>query len=83
VSQAEALDLTLPDPDLQWNSERQHHDFGAIDWAELTRVINGDGPCNAQRMERRVSAHEDGRWVREAAQAYAAKHQADKAGAAA
>ena len=40
-------------------------------------MIKGDGPCNAQRMERRVSAHEEGRWVREAAQAYAAKHQAD------
>jgi len=76
VSQAEALDLQLPDPDLKWNEERQHYDFGAIDWSELTRVIKGDGPCNAQRMERRVSAHEEGRWVREAAQAYAAKHAA-------
>ena len=36
-------------------------------------MIKGDGPCNAQRMERRVSAHEDGRWVREAAEAYAEK----------
>jgi len=77
VSQAEVLDLTLPDPDLQWNPDRQHYDFGAIDWAELARVIKGDGPCNAQRMARRLSAHEDGRWVREAADAYAAKHRAD------
>jgi len=74
VDQAQALDLKLPDPDLVWNSERQHYDFGAIDWSELTRVIKGDGPCNAQRMERRVSAHEEGRWVREAANAYASKH---------
>ena len=76
VAQAESLDLQLPDPDLKWNEERQHYDFGAIDWSELTRVIKGDGPCNAQRMERRVSAHEEGRWVREAAQAYADKHAA-------
>jgi ring-1,2-phenylacetyl-CoA epoxidase subunit PaaA len=81
VSQAEALGLALPDPDLRWNSERQHHDFGAIDWAELTRVINGDGPCNAQRTAHRVSAHEKGRWVREAAEAYAAKQRVDKVGA--
>jgi ring-1,2-phenylacetyl-CoA epoxidase subunit PaaA len=75
VSQAEVLGLQLPDPDLVWNEQRQHYDFGAIDWHELTRVIKGDGPCNEQRMERRVSAHEDGRWVREAAQASASKHE--------
>ena len=74
VEQARALDLTLPDPDLVWNEERGHYDFGAIDWSELARVIKGDGPCNAQRMERRVVAHDDGRWVREAAAAYAEKH---------
>ena len=74
VEQARALDLTLPDPDLVWNEERGHYDFGAIDWTELTRVIKGDGPCNAQRMDRRVAAHEDGRWVREAASAYAEKY---------
>ncbi len=74
VGQAEVLGLTLPDPDLRWNAEREHYDFGEIDFAELTRVIKGDGPCNAQRMEHRRSAHENGAWVRDAAQAYAAKH---------
>ena len=74
VPQAKALDLTLPDPELRWNDERGHYDFGPIDWSELTRVIKGDGPCNAQRMERRRTAHEDGAWVRAAADAYAEKH---------
>jgi len=40
-------------------------------------VISGDGPCNAERVTRRRSAHEDGAWVREAATAHAAK-QADR-----
>ncbi|MCG6500509.1 1,2-phenylacetyl-CoA epoxidase subunit A, partial [Kitasatospora sp. A2-31] len=44
---------------------------------ELTRVIHGQGPCNAQRIERRRAAHEDGAWVREAASAYAAKRRAE------
>jgi ring-1,2-phenylacetyl-CoA epoxidase subunit PaaA len=74
VPQAEALGLSLPDPDLRWNDERGSYDFGDIDWSELNRVIKGDGPCNAQRMERRRSAHENGAWVREAADAYAEKH---------
>ena len=73
VPQAEVLGITLPDPDLRWNSQRGHYDFGAIDWDEFKRVIRGDGPCNAQRMSHRRRAHENGTWVREAAEAYAAK----------
>ncbi|WP_131739120.1 1,2-phenylacetyl-CoA epoxidase subunit PaaA [Actinomadura roseirufa] len=73
VPQAAALGVTLPDPDLRWNAERGHHDFGEVDWSELKRVISGDGPCNAERIEVRRAAHEDGAWVREAAAAHAAK----------
>ncbi|MEV0848156.1 1,2-phenylacetyl-CoA epoxidase subunit PaaA [Streptomyces sp. NPDC049954] len=74
VPQAEHLGVTLPDPELRWNEEEGRHDFGTPDYAELTRVIKGDGPCNRERVERRRAAHEDGAWVREAAAAYAAKH---------
>jgi ring-1,2-phenylacetyl-CoA epoxidase subunit PaaA len=74
VPQADRLGVTLPDPKLRWNAERGHHDFGTPDWDELRRVISGGGQCNAERVERRRAAHENGAWVREAAQAYAAKH---------
>jgi ring-1,2-phenylacetyl-CoA epoxidase subunit PaaA len=83
VPQAEVLGLTLPDPELRWNAERGHHDFGPIDWAELTRVIKGNGPCNRQRLEHRVQAHVDGAWVRAAAVAHAGKQAARAGGAAA
>lgn len=73
VPQAEALGLTLPDPELRWNDERGHYDHGPIDFTELFDVIKGNGPCNQERMAHRVGAHEDGAWVREAAEAYAAK----------
>ncbi|MDD0810662.1 1,2-phenylacetyl-CoA epoxidase subunit A [Curvibacter sp. RS43] len=73
VEQAKVLGVTLPDPDLKWNEERQHHDFGAIDWSEFWRVVGGDGPCNQERLGARVKAWEDGAWVREAALAHAAK----------
>jgi ring-1,2-phenylacetyl-CoA epoxidase subunit PaaA len=76
VPQAEALGLTLPDPDIAWNEERGHYDFGEIDFAELFEVIKGNGPCNRQRMAHRRRAHEDGAWVREAAAAYADKQEA-------
>jgi ring-1,2-phenylacetyl-CoA epoxidase subunit PaaA len=75
VPQAEALGLTLPDPDLRWDEERGHYDFGEIDFRELFEVIKGNGPCNKQRMAHRVRAHEEGAWVREAAAAYAGKQQ--------
>jgi ring-1,2-phenylacetyl-CoA epoxidase subunit PaaA len=75
VGQAEILGLTLPDPDLRWNAERGSYDFTQPDYAELMRVISGDGPCNRQRMEHRRRAHAEGAWVREAAAAYAAKQR--------
>lgn len=80
VPQAEALGLTLPDPELRWNPDRGHYDSGPIDFTELFEVVQGNGPCNAQRMAHRVRAHEEGAWVREAASAYAAKHAARSAG---
>ncbi|MDO5629677.1 MAG: 1,2-phenylacetyl-CoA epoxidase subunit PaaA [Mobilicoccus sp.] len=73
VPQAEALGLTLPDPDLKWNEERGHYDYGDLDWDEFMSVIAGHGPCNVQRMAHRIKAHEDGAWVREASAAYSRK----------
>jgi ring-1,2-phenylacetyl-CoA epoxidase subunit PaaA len=72
VPQAETLGVTLPDPELRWNDERGHHDFGQPDWEEFMAVVKGNGPCNAQRIAHRRKAHEDGAWVREAATAFAA-----------
>ena len=75
VPQAEYLGLKLPDPDLKWNAARGHYDFGKINWDEFYQVIGGNGPCNHERMSARISAHEDGAWVREAALAYADKQR--------
>jgi ring-1,2-phenylacetyl-CoA epoxidase subunit PaaA len=81
VPQAEALDLSLPDPELRWNDERGHYDFGEIDFTELFEVIKGNGPCNKQRLAHRVAAQEEGAWVREAAAAYAEKQKSRTTGA--
>jgi ring-1,2-phenylacetyl-CoA epoxidase subunit PaaA len=75
VPQAKFLGLTLPDPLLRWNEAAERHDFGPIDWSEFTRVLKGNGPCNAERLAARRSAHEEGAWVREAAMAYAEKQR--------
>jgi ring-1,2-phenylacetyl-CoA epoxidase subunit PaaA len=81
VPQAQALGVTLPDPQLRWNPERGHHDFGTPDWDEFWRVVSGDGPCNRQRIEHRGAVHEQGAWVREAATAHAAKQAAGRGAA--
>ena len=73
AEQVKTLGMTLPDPDLKWNDERGHYDFGPIDWAEFYRVIAGHGPCNAERLDARRDAHDEGAWVREAARAHALK----------
>lgn len=79
VPQAQLIGLTIPDPDLKWNEERGHYDFGAIDWEEFKQVVSGNGPCNAERIATRLKAKEDGLWVREAAMAYAEKKKMRKA----
>jgi ring-1,2-phenylacetyl-CoA epoxidase subunit PaaA len=75
VQQAHAIGLAVPDPDLVWNEQREHYDFGAIDWEEFQRVVSGNGPCNRQRLAHHVSAHKEGAWVREAMAAYEAKRR--------
>ena len=67
--------MTLPDPALKWNEERGHYDFGEIDWEEFWNVVNGNGPCNKERLEARAKAWENGQWVRDAAMAYSEKRK--------
>ena len=73
VPQGDFLGLAFPDPKLKWNGERGHYDFGEIDWTEFKNVVQGNGPCNRDRLQARVDAHEEGAWVREAAMAHAQK----------
>ena len=81
VPQANALGLTIPDPDLEYDEGTGHYRFGEIDWDEFWAVVKGKGPCNRERMKARRTAHENGRWVREAAAAYARKqHERAAAG---
>lgn len=79
VGQAEAIGLTIPDPDLKWNEETGHYEFGEINWDEFYNVIKGNGPCNKERLKARNEAHDKGEWVREAANAYAKKKKSKAA----
>lgn len=80
AQQVEVLGLQIPDPDLKWNEERGHYDFGPINWDEFWNVVKGNGPCNKERMAARIKAHEDGEWVRAAALEYARKEAAGLTG---
>jgi ring-1,2-phenylacetyl-CoA epoxidase subunit PaaA len=73
VPQAEALGITLPDPELHFDEETQQYVGGEIDWTEFFEVLGGNGPMNAERLRARREAHEEGAWVREAAAEYASK----------
>lgn len=76
VEQVKLLGMTLPDSDLKFNEVTGQYDFGEIHWNEFWAVVKGNGPCNRQRLEARNKAHEEGKWVRKAALAYAKKQQA-------
>ena len=73
AEQAKLINVTLPDPDLKWNEERGHYDFGKINWEEFWNVVSGNGPCNKERLDARRKAWEEGAWVREAAKVHAEK----------
>lgn len=75
AEQVKLLGMQLPDPALQWNTARNHYDFGAINWEEFWQVVKGNGPCNKERLEARKKAWENGQWVREAAAAHATKNK--------
>jgi ring-1,2-phenylacetyl-CoA epoxidase subunit PaaA len=60
------LGLTLPDPNLKKDEETGVWSFSDPDWDEFFRVINGDGPCNKERLAVRRMAEEKGEWVRKA-----------------
>jgi len=75
VPQVLQLGLEVPDPDLKFNEETGHYEFGEIDWHEFNEVIAGRGPCNHERIEARRKAWENGKCVRDAAVVYAKKQQ--------
>ncbi|MFC6689125.1 1,2-phenylacetyl-CoA epoxidase subunit PaaA [Jhaorihella thermophila] len=81
VPQIDYLGLERPDPTIKWNEERGHYDFAMPDWDEFFNVIKGNGPCNADRMENRRKAWEDGAWVREGLLEHARKKAARKVAA--
>ena len=78
VEQIKLLNMEIPDANLKWNEATGHYDFGKINWEEFYNVLNGNGPCNKERIAARIKADEDGAWVRKAAQAYADKKAAHK-----
>jgi ring-1,2-phenylacetyl-CoA epoxidase subunit PaaA len=75
AEQVKLLNMTLPDAQLRYNENTKHYDFGEINWDEFWQVVKGNGPCNKERLAARKKAWEEGRWVREAATAYAAKQK--------
>lgn len=68
------LDLSIPDPALRKNEETRKWEYTEPDWEEFKRVINGDGPCNKERLAVRRTAEEKGRWVRDALKKSASKY---------
>lgn len=78
VPQADILGLKIPDDKLKWNEKTGHYDFGDINWDEFWQVLDGNGPCNKERIEARKKAKENGKWVRDAAMAFAEKRKFKK-----
>lgn len=59
------LGLLIPDQNLRKN-EAGVWEYTEPDWEEFKQVINGNGPCNKERLAVRRMAEEKGAWVRQA-----------------
>jgi len=66
IPQAELIGLKIPDEHLQL-LDNETYKHGDINWEEFWAVIKGNGPCNQQRLEHHIRAHQEGAWVRETA----------------
>jgi ring-1,2-phenylacetyl-CoA epoxidase subunit PaaA len=73
IPQANLIGLSIPDDNL---TQRTDGTFihSPINWDEFWDVVNGNGPCNEQRMAHHIQAHEAGAWVREAANHFGLTH---------
>ena len=74
VPQADHLGLRIPDDQLKLNTTTNHYETGPIDWEEFSEVLNGNGPCNEDRLTQYTKARTEGQWVRDAATAWANKN---------
>jgi ring-1,2-phenylacetyl-CoA epoxidase subunit PaaA len=75
VPELRLLGLNPPDRELRFDEEIGAWRHGPIDFDELKRVVNGNGPCNKERLAARIKAHEDGAWVRDALLASTGKRE--------
>jgi len=66
VPKLKELGLTIPDPNLKKNPETKIWDMTDPDWDEFYRVIKGDGPCNAERLNVRRWVKVNHQWVKDA-----------------
>lgn len=73
IPQIKLLGLELPDEDLILNEETGDWSISFLDWKEFQKVIDGNGPCNKERITARREAKENGKWVRDAAIEFAKK----------
>ncbi len=71
IDQAHFIGLEIPDKNIRFNKETEHWETSPLDWNEFKQVINGNGPCNHQRLNHHIKYHNEGNWVREAALAFA------------
>ena len=69
IPQAHLIGLTVPDENLKLNEDGiySHSD---VNWDEFWNVVNGNGPCNTQRLAHHIKYHNEGAWVRECAESF-------------
>lgn len=66
IPQAELIGLKIPDSNIQLKEDGTYK-HSEINWDEFWQVVNGNGPCNEQRLSHHIRVHNEGAWVRRCA----------------
>lgn len=69
IPQAHLIGLTVPDEQMKAREDGTF-EHGDVNWDEFWKVVNGNGPCNKQRLDHHIKYHNEGEWVRECAFAF-------------
>jgi ring-1,2-phenylacetyl-CoA epoxidase subunit PaaA len=59
------LGLTLPDPEVRFDTSTNQWLYTEPDWNELKTVVTGNGPRTQARLDLRRTAYADTQWVRD------------------
>jgi ring-1,2-phenylacetyl-CoA epoxidase subunit PaaA len=59
------IGISVPDPELRWDDDKDEWIWSDPDWDEFWQVVKGNGPMTKVRLDHRKMVWDHHAWVRE------------------